>query len=426
MVDRPAATNTDGVLARLAGLIDQLAGEDLSGNQGATILALDRLSARLDAQVSRRLGAFDQHLEHTSHGYKTAAAWLGAEARVASIDAHTRVRLARHCRQLDATRHAWQAGEISTRHVEVIVRCRHRADADQEFAEFEPALLRLATTADPKLTSGLCRRWRDALDADRQSDPGTDPNATEEHRQHERRRLHASQTLDGMVVLDGIFDPANGAMITTALEIAMDAERVADDLRNLPQLRADALALICEHYLSLRDRFGANRPHLIIQTDLATLQGRHYGQAQTEDGTPLSAETIRRLACDAIVQHVLTDRNIPLDLGRAFRSFTPAQHRAMGIRDRGCRYPGCDKAPAHCQGHHLQHWIDHGPTDLGNGALFCRCHHRFLHQGRYTVSRALDDEDLHALDFYDPNGNHIGRTYSRPPPTPIQLHPHAA
>ncbi len=54
----------------------------------------------------------------------------------------------------------------------------------------------------------------------------------------------------------------------------------------------------------------------------------------------------------------------PLDLGRATRVISPAQRAALAVRDRGCVFPGCDRPLAWCEGHHLWHWIDGGPTDL--------------------------------------------------------------
>ena len=65
-----------------------------------------------------------------------------------------------------------------------------------------------------------------------------------------------------------------------------------------------------------------------------------------------------------------TDGEI-LDQGRAHRFFTPAQMRRLWLRDAGCTYPGCSMPPHWADGHHLVHWADFGPTDLGN-ATSCK------------------------------------------------------
>jgi 5-methylcytosine-specific restriction protein A len=35
--------------------------------------------------------------------------------------------------------------------------------------------------------------------------------------------------------------------------------------------------------------------------------------------------------------------------------------------------------------HHIQHWIDHGLTNLDNLVLLCRHHHRMLHHPEWTI-----------------------------------------
>ncbi|WP_345632321.1 HNH endonuclease signature motif containing protein [Rugosimonospora acidiphila] len=60
------------------------------------------------------------------------------------------------------------------------------------------------------------------------------------------------------------------------------------------------------------------------------------------------------------------------------------------LRDRGCAFPGCDRPPRWCDGHHLISWLDDGPTSLDNGVLLCAHHHRVIHQGDWQVKIAPD------------------------------------
>ena len=100
-------------------------------------------------------------------------------------------------------------------------------------------------------------------------------------------------------------------------------------------------------------------------------------------GTLLGPETVRRLACDAsIIPVVLGADGEVLDQGRAERLFTPAQVRAMWLRDRHCTFPRCDAPAQWSEAHHLIHWIDGGPTDLDRGALLCPRHHTIVHRDR--------------------------------------------
>jgi len=98
---------------------------------------------------------------------------------------------------------------------------------------------------------------------------------------------------------------------------------------------------------------------------------------------PVEPETARRLACDASVMRVvMAGRSEPLDVGRRTPVVPPAIRRAVIVRDRTCRFPGCDRPHTWCDAHHVVHWADGGPTALPNLVLMCRRHHRMVHQPR--------------------------------------------
>jgi hypothetical protein len=107
----------------------------------------------------------------------------------------------------------------------------------------------------------------------------------------------------------------------------------------------------------------------------------------TNDGATLSAETLRRLACDAhILPTVLGGAGEVLDVGRARRTATDAQHRGLQARDGGCF--NCGAPPSRCHAHHIDHWAAHnGRTDIHRMVLVCHDCHILLHEGGYTVVR---------------------------------------
>lgn len=125
-----------------------------------------------------------------------------------------------------------------------------------------------------------------------------------------------------------------------------------------------AVLMLTMDYAGLAARIGAARP-------LGSLAG----------GVPLAPDTIRKIACDAgILPVVLGGAGEVLDQGRTQRLFTPAQVRALWLRDRHCTFPGCDIPAAWSDAHHLTHWIDGGRTDLANAALLCPRHHTIAHR----------------------------------------------
>ena len=108
------------------------------------------------------------------------------------------------------------------------------------------------------------------------------------------------------------------------------------------------------------------------------------GRSHLSDGTRVSAETSRRLCCDAaVVQATRGPNGEVLDVGRRTRTIPPALRRALEIRDGGCRFPGC--GIRFCEGHHIVHWADGGETKLSNLVLLCRFHHRAVHEEGFTV-----------------------------------------
>src|SRR5699024_11296689 len=74
-----------------------------------------------------------------------------------------------------------------------------------------------------------------------------------------------------------------------------------------------------------------------------------------------------------------------LNLGRTRRLAGASQRRALAVRDHGCAFPRCDRPPAWCIAHHIRHWVDGGPTDMGNLVSLCTEHHRSVHHHGWTV-----------------------------------------
>ena len=72
--------------------------------------------------------------------------------------------------------------------------------------------------------------------------------------------------------------------------------------------------------------------------------------------------------------------------------------RSLRLRDRGCRFPGCEHH-AWVDAHHIMHWLDHGPTRPDNLICLCRRHHRLMHEGGWQITGdANRDVWFHAPD----------------------------
>ena len=256
--------------------------------------------------------------------------------------------------------------------------------------------------------------------------------AREAARQHKSRALHAFQDEDGMVVLRGRLAPEAGALLLKALAAAREKlyqraragetvprlNDLAAEPSTMAQQRADALSLLAESALHHELDPGApgERYQVVVHVDAAVLADPDQpGQSVLEEGVCVSAETSRRLACDAsrvVMRH--DEEGHLLDVGARTRTIPPALRRALHHRDRSCRFPGC--GGRFTQGHHLRHWAQGGPTTLSNLALLCRRHHRAVHEEGYEVAREPDG----ALCFRRPDGRLLPEV---PPPTPVPADP---
>jgi hypothetical protein len=140
-----------------------------------------------------------------------------------------------------------------------------------------------------------------------------------------------------------------------------------------------------------------------------------FGRRHTLNLRPATRQLLERLCCDAsIARVVMAGDSEVLDLGRERRFPTPAQFRALVLRDQHCQFPGCDRPPEWTDAHHLIHWLHGGTTDLDNLVVLCRYHHVKCHEGAWTLHREPDGR-IAAIPPPDP--------WERPPPrgSPLDL-----
>ncbi|HEX4579677.1 MAG TPA: DUF222 domain-containing protein [Candidatus Dormibacteraeota bacterium] len=155
---------------------------------------------------------------------------------------------------------------------------------------------------------------------------------------------------------------------------------------------ADALIELAQHSLEtgLVPRRASQRPHLQVTTTLETLLAvRGAPAAELEFSSPIASETVARLACDATITRVVFDAtSAVIDVGRSRRVVSGPLRTALNARDRGCRWPGCDRSASWTQAHHVQQWTHGGETRLANLVLLCHRHHWLAHEGGWQLVQA--------------------------------------
>ena len=159
-----------------------------------------------------------------------------------------------------------------------------------------------------------------------------------------------------------------------------------------------AFATICSHLpADALPNAGGISAVLTVNVDYDTVR-QQLGPGTLPSGTRISASRARELGCGAgILPQILGGKPLPLDLGQTQRFFNATQRRALALRDRGCAYPGCDRPPPWCEGHHWRNpWTPHNPddphggTDLDNGCLLCAHHHRLVHDRHIEIRERHD------------------------------------
>jgi hypothetical protein len=373
-------------MSELRSAIEGLRSEPLADLPDARIeddfAELQRAAELLEVERLRRLAEIDRRAMYQRDGHLSAASWLASTFKMAWGSARDLVRIARALEEMPETRRALDEGDLSISAVRVLVAARG-ADRDV-FRESEAALVEAARIHSMHDLQRVAAYWRQTVERDHAFDSDDKVKA--------QRRLHASVTFLGMVRVDGTLDPETGETLLTALSAVLDAESRSSgdgEHRTPAQRRADALGEICRQWLDLADRphVGGEKPHVTVTVGVNSLRDEPDGAAELDHVGPVQPEIARRLACDASIRRVvMAGPSEPLDVGRRTPAIPPAMRRAVIIRDRHCRFPGCDRPPAWCDVHHIVHWADGGSTALANLTLLCRRHHGMVHSpGGFTL-----------------------------------------
>jgi hypothetical protein len=355
------------------------------------------LAAHLDSATQRLLTCirtFDESGEWHHQGAVTCAHWLSWRIGLDLVTAREKVRVARALGALPRIDRALERGELSYAKVRAITRVATPAT--------EETLLQYARHATGAQLDRICRLYRQVAATAR--DPGTPA---------EERTVRERLLPGGMVKLELVLTPDEAALVLAAIDKAQrtlagertdaPAEASRDEgqtsarsqpAADHPQTAArptlaDAAVLMAETYLHQHPSDDTadttTRHQLLVHLDQDVLAPDGQYAATLDDGTRLTPDALRRVACDAAVIATRTDATgATLDVGRRTRAIPTAIRRALWLRDRGCRFPGCTHT-RFLHGHHIHHWLHGGRTALDNLVLLCSRHHQLVHEGGFGI-----------------------------------------
>jgi hypothetical protein len=319
--------------------------------------------------------------DHRVAGNITAASWLARTCGMSITSAADRLCVGEHLESLPKVAAALGSGQISFQSTSVLCHLREQLGEKSDLFD-EDEMLEYAREYSVYGLRKLCRLARHIVDPD-----GYFNDAEQSFL---RRRLHISQMPDGMFAVDGTLDPVSGAAFKSGLEVLAKRQGPEDE-RTHSQRMADAAGELAMHAMEqgTLPRRHSVKPHINLTMTLEALKGElGVPPADLELSLPISTRTAERIACDCTMSRVVMADSMVIDVGRATRTVSPPTMRALRVRDKGCRFPGCDRQVNWSSPHHIIAWARGGPGNLPNLVLLCYYHHRLVHEGGWQVVKA--------------------------------------
>lgn len=391
-----------------------------TADKAEALKELTRIESRV-AELRMRILADADDLAAES-GARDAAGWFADATHTRFEDARADLRLATALdRRWSSLAAALREGRANTAQARVIVRALEALpdEVPQDvLAEAEASLIEHAARFAPRQLARIGRHVLAVVAPDLVDEAEGKRLAELEAEGRRRTRLALRRLGDGTTWLSARLPDAAATRLATYLEAYSNPRRdhvistddaggaagALDPVARLPYPRRLGEAF-CQLLETLDPKrlplHGGDATTVIVTIPFETLTSELGAAEILGVGTipsvphadPCSGETItaaqaRRLACNAqLIPAVLGGASEILDVGRAQRLFTPAQRRALLLRDRTCRAEGCDIPGTWAEAHHWISWLDRGPTDLDNGVLLCAHHHHRAHDPDFVVER---------------------------------------
>jgi hypothetical protein len=395
---------------------------------------ISQLQARhveLVAEIDRRSGTYDG----------TPAAFVAWQCGLQPGEARRALALARKLPKVPAIAGAFADGELSEATVRLL--------ATVATPDNETELLDLTETATASQLRTLVNRYRrvrpdptpeqeaSAADPDRASDLGVGWDD------------------EGRLALRGDLAAGDGLDFEQALRLAGEQNR-ADQRADDNESGTDTLSGLLPDEVAARDRaaallrmvrafLGANTTqagllpdghHTLVVTTAAALAVQTAARSGNEGangdgnapvdpggdptyrpgGPTVPAWLAAARACHGSVSALVVHHGHPATATIDARFATPAQKRALLVRDGCCAFPGCGLTVG-LIAHHIVEHDDGGPTRLDNLVLLCAQHHNLIHRKHYTIDTDIAVDGPGRFTFTRHDGTPVPAVNPRPPPS---------
>src|SRR3979411_1956102 len=307
---------------------------------------VQRASDRISVKFSQGAAAFAETDEYDQQGSLSPIYWIRVNCNLTSGAAGDRLAVGEQLQSIPESHQSMLEGEIGFAHLAHIARTSAAiAETGTNTPFDEMPLLEKARDLSVGRFIDFTYHMRHAADPE--------GYAAEQAQGVEARSLTMKTGEGGMGWVRGVFDPEGAAVLRSAYEPLARRNGKGDDRKRDRRL-ADAAVELANRSLNngLVPNSGGQRPHLQVPTTLETLLQRAGAPAaDLEFSLPISAASVERLACDCNVTRILLGEDSQvIDVGRSKRVISPAQRRALNVRDKGCRWPGCDRPASYTSG----------------------------------------------------------------------------
>ena len=365
-------------------LLIEANGRDLTGLTDGEVIEATELASEVaklaDAAQVRVLGRLDVSRAWANDGARSGAAWVAWRCGFSKGRAGGLLKCARQLRDLPGVEAAMLAGRITVDYVRLLA-ASHRADPEA-FAEDEARLIDAAERLLFSAFERVIQYWTYAHAPDAcEADAAT---------LHAERRVDASRTIHGIVIVDALLDPITGEIFLRELERLEQVEFEADwaearerlgdaataaDLRRTPkQRRADALRAMATR--SAAKPADATEPRVLLHVVAGTESVERM--CELSSGTVVTpGQVLPELEFADVARVVFDGPSRVIDVGVRQRLFTGATRTAVERRDQRCQHPSCDLPAERCEIDHIVPFEDGGLTIQVNGRCYCRFHLRW-------------------------------------------------
>ena len=401
------------IIEQLSSLLDDTSALETWSLTDAEIRELIRkvhqTRAGLDELAARLAAAADDRDIAREDGCTSTAAWLAQHAGISRSEAGKHVSLGRLVTdEVEVTRAAWAAGEITTEQAGIIIRAIDTLPewiGSEERRDAQTTLLDYAAQFAADDLRRLANRIVEVIDPDGADEIIGKQLEAQERKAYDQSRIQMRDDGNGMTDIKAKVPTVQGDILRTVLEglsaprrmHLLDSESLgghgdaAEGHPDHAHRMGRALLELIEHLpKDALPQAGGLAATMTVAVDLSVLRDA-IGRATLSTGGEMSASQARRFACNAeLISIVMDGTSRVIDMSMAKRLHDRYQRVILGRRDGGCCWKSCDRPPAWCEAHHLVPYDKGGPTTVDNGALFCFVHHHLLHDGDWHARMAPD------------------------------------